>query len=87
MVMLKILQNYYTATGDERVIAALARYFGYQLRELPKTPLGHWTFWGNRRGGDNLMVVLWLYNKTGKGKLAFLQVRDGTAIVQAVAST
>jgi DUF1680 family protein len=65
MVMLKILQNFYTATGDERVIAALAKYFQYQLRELPKTPLDHWTFWGNRRGGDNLMVVLWLYNKTG----------------------
>ncbi len=27
----------------------------------------------------------WLYNKTDKGKLHFLQVRDGTGIVQAVA--
>lgn len=27
----------------------------------------------------------WLYNKTGKGKLLFLKVRDGTGIVQAVA--
>lgn len=26
----------------------------------------------------------WLYNKTGKGKLQFLQVRDGTGICQAV---
>ncbi|MCS7055453.1 MAG: asparagine--tRNA ligase, partial [Thermoflexales bacterium] len=26
----------------------------------------------------------WLYNKTGKGKLAFLQVRDGTGICQCV---
>ena len=26
----------------------------------------------------------WLYNKTGKGKLQFLQVRDGTGICQVV---
>ncbi len=66
MVMLKILQNHYSATGDQRVITVLDRYFRYQLRELPRTPLGHWTFWGNRRGGDNLAVVIWLYNLTGE---------------------
>ncbi len=69
MVMLKILQNHYSATGDPRVIAALDRYFRFQLRELPKTPLGHWSFWGNRRGGDNIAVVLWLYNITGEAYL------------------
>jgi len=65
MVMLKILQQYYSATGDERVIDCLTRYFKYQLKELPGTPLDHLTFWANRRGGDNLMVVYWLYNITG----------------------
>jgi len=65
MVMLKILQQYYEATGDERVINALTKYFRYQLEELPDTPLDHWTLWANRRGGDNLMVVYWLYNVTG----------------------
>ena len=35
MVMLKILQNHYSATGDPRVITVLDRYFRYQLRELP----------------------------------------------------
>ena len=65
MVMLKVLQQHYLATGDERVIDALTDYFQFQLRELPKTPLGHWTFWGNRRGADNLMIVYWLYNVTG----------------------
>ena len=66
MVMLKVLQNHYSATGDKRVIAALDRYFQYQLEQLPERPLGHWSFWGNRRGGDNLAVVLWLYNMTGE---------------------
>ena len=69
MVMLKILKNYYTATGDERVIEVLDKYFRYQLRTLPDKPLGKWTFWANRRGGDNLMVVLWFYNVTGKDYL------------------
>ena len=65
MVMLKILKQYYSATGDKRVIALMTNYFKYQLKELPKTPLDHWTFWARYRGGDNLMVVYWLYNITG----------------------
>ena len=65
MVVLKILQQYYMASGDERVLAVLTGYFKYQLKELPKTPLDHWTFWAKERGGDNLQVVLWLYNITG----------------------
>ena len=65
MVMLKVMQQYYTATQDRRVIDFMTRYFRYQLDELPKNPLGKWTFWGEQRGGDNLMVVYWLYNITG----------------------
>lgn len=64
MVMLKALQQYYTATHDERVIELMTNYFKYQLKMLPEYELGHWTFWANRRGGDNLAVVYWLYNIT-----------------------
>jgi len=64
MVMLKVFQQYYTATQDKRVIDLLLRYFKYQNENLPEYPLGHWTFWGNRRGADNLAVVYWLYNIT-----------------------
>jgi asparaginyl-tRNA synthetase len=35
--------------------------------------------------GEEVTVYGWLYAKTGKGKLQFLQVRDGTGIIQAVA--
>lgn len=66
MVMLKVLQQYYNATKDQRVIELMTNYFRYQLKELPKTPLDHWSFWANRRGGDNMMVVYWLYNITGE---------------------
>lgn len=72
MVMLKILQQHYLATGDERVIAVMSKYFKYQLKTLPDAPLkaphggkgGSW--WAEQRGGDNLMSVLWLYNITGE---------------------
>ena len=35
--------------------------------------------------GQEVTLRGWLYNKTGKGKLHFLLVRDGTGIVQGVA--
>jgi DUF1680 family protein len=66
MVMLKVLQQYYSATGDKRVIKLMTDYFHYQLEHLPETPLDNWSFWANRRGGDNLMIVYWLYNITGE---------------------
>ncbi len=65
MVILKVLQQYYSATADKRVLTLMTNYFRYQLKELPKNPLDHWTFWARYRGGDNLMIVYWLYNITG----------------------
>jgi hypothetical protein len=64
MVMLKVFQQYYSATQDPRILVALTKYFRYQLKMLPEYELGHWTFWGSQRGGDNLAVVFWLYNIT-----------------------
>jgi len=69
MVMLKVLQQYYSATNDKRVISLMTNYFHYQLKELPQKPLDFRTFWPKYRGGDNLMVVLWLYNITGDTEL------------------
>ena len=86
MVMLKVLQQYYSATKDERVIDCMTRYFRYQLKQLPNKPLGHWTFWGKERGGDNLAMVYWLYNITGDefllelGDLIYSQTVDWASI-------
>ncbi len=66
MVMLKVLQQYYDATNDKRVIDLMVKYSRYQLKTLPITPLGHYSWWGSQRGGDNLLVVYWLYNITGE---------------------
>ena len=72
MVALKIMQQYYMATGDKRVIDFMESYFAYQLRTLPDRPLDYWSFWGKERGGDNLLIVLWLYNITGNSELLTL---------------
>lgn len=85
MVALKILQQHYMATGDSRVIGFMTRYFRYQAEKLPSTPLGNWTFWATERGGDNLLMVYWLYNITGDeallplGELIHSQTADWTA--------
>lgn len=64
MVMLKVLQQYYMATEDKRVLNLMDNYFRYQLKKLPEMPLDAVTYWAGRRGGDNLQVVYWLYNIT-----------------------
>ena len=69
MVVLKILQQYYSATNDRRVIDFMTRYFRYQLKTLPDKPLGHWSHWAVYRACDNLQAVYWLYNLTGDGFL------------------
>ncbi|MCE1199947.1 MAG: glycoside hydrolase family 127 protein, partial [Marinilabiliales bacterium] len=66
MVVLKFLQQYYSATRDQRVIDLMLAYSRYQLKNLPLSPLDHWTHWGADRGGDNLAIVYWLYNLTGE---------------------
>lgn len=69
MVMLKILQQYYSATNDQRVITFMSKYFRYQLNTLPQKPLGYWSFWAEFRACDNLQAVYWLYNITGEAFL------------------
>ena len=86
MVMLKVLQQYYSATGDKRVIDCMTKYFRYQLKQLPNKPLNHWSYWGKERGGDNLLMVYWLYNITGDefllelGDLIYRQTVDWASI-------
>ena len=66
IVMLKVLTQYYEATGDPRVIPAMQRYFDYQLAELPKRGLRDW---GRFRWQDDALSVIWLYNRKGNAKL------------------
>lgn len=64
MVMLKVLQQYYTATNDMRVIKLMSSYFNYQRQTLATCNVGKWTEWAASRGTDNEMIIQWLYNIT-----------------------
>jgi uncharacterized protein len=66
MVMLKVLTQYQEATGDPRVIPAMQRYFDYQLTALPTRGLSDW---GKFRWQDEVLSVIWLYNRTGNPRL------------------
>lgn len=65
-VMLKVLTQYSELTGDARVLPVMEKYFRYQLQELPKRPLRDW---GKFRWQDELLSVIWLYNRTGSAYL------------------
>lgn len=62
MVMLKVLTQYHELTADPRVIPLMINYFTHQLQELPKRPLKDW---GRFRWQDELVSVVWLYERTG----------------------
>ncbi|HTF20832.1 MAG TPA: beta-L-arabinofuranosidase domain-containing protein [Chryseolinea sp.] len=72
MVMLKVLQQFYTATGDARVIPFMTKYFQYQQQTIDVCPLGKWTEWATSRGTENVMMIQWLYSITGDAKLLTL---------------
>jgi hypothetical protein len=84
MVMLYALKDYYEATQDPRVITFLTKYFSYQSSHLAATPLQDW---GKARAGDNIDMVLWLYNRTGNATLLGLadtlkaQAYDWTSVM------
>ncbi|WP_250901711.1 MULTISPECIES: beta-L-arabinofuranosidase domain-containing protein [unclassified Dyella] len=66
MVMLKVLTQYHELTGDARVMPLMTRYFQYQLQALPARPLRDW---GRMRWQDELLSVLWLYQRTQDASL------------------
>jgi hypothetical protein len=61
-VMLKVLTQYQEATGDERVIRLMERYVAYQLKQIDLKPLEKWAVY---RWGDQVLSLVWLYNRTG----------------------
>ena len=73
MLVLTCLQSLYEATGDERVIPFLTRYFRFEAG-LPEKDLLPGS-WQKLRGGENLESVYWLYNRTGEAFLLDLARR------------
>lgn len=72
MIMLKVMQQYYTATHDPQVIVFMKKYFRYQQESLSKCRLGKWTEWAQSRGSDNILIAQWLYTITKDPQLLTL---------------
>ena len=67
MLALNVLQSYYEATRDERVLTFMTNYFRWE-RDAPAEGFLAGS-WHTLRGGDNLESIYWLYNRTGEGWL------------------
>lgn len=66
MIMLKVLTQYQEATGDARVIPLMERYFAHHAKLAAQRPLRDW---GRQRWADELVSILWLYNRNGDARL------------------
>jgi len=66
MIVLHYLRDYYEVSGDGRILSFMEKYFQFQRKELPGHPLEKESGWAKARGGDNIEIVLWLYNLQGK---------------------
>ncbi|MDE1190704.1 MAG: glycoside hydrolase family 127 protein [Arachidicoccus sp.] len=67
MPMLWCLQSWYEYSNDPRVIFFMSKYFKYEMSVSDNKFLKD--YWENSRGGDNLISVYWLYNRTGDSQL------------------
>ncbi len=63
MIMLKALSQYQEVTGDERVIPFMLRYARFMQDGLDEVSLYEWAHW---RCAEMLLVIYWLYNRTGE---------------------
>jgi len=66
MVMLKVLTQYQEVSGDPRVIPLMTRYFHYHLQHAKERPLVRWAA---HRWAEEVLSLVWLYNRTGDEKL------------------
>ncbi len=65
-VMLKALIQYQEASADPRVIPLMEKYFAYQAKHLQERPLKQWAVF---RWQDEVLSILWLYNRNGDPQL------------------
>ncbi len=66
MIMLKVLTQYQEATGDPRVIPFMHALLRLSGEEDGRSPAKEWAIY---RWQDEVLSVLWLYNRTGDAAL------------------
>lgn len=63
MIMLKVMMQYFTATGDKRALTFMDKYLKYEYRNIEDDPLCDWAV---SRAQENMLAAEWLYNLTGQ---------------------
>ncbi len=71
-VFLKALTQYAEASGDQRVVPAMSRFFRRLDAELEARPLFEWN---RMRWQDGVLSIYWLYERTGDPALPALAQR------------
>ncbi|NLF27344.1 MAG: hypothetical protein GX592_05545 [Clostridiales bacterium] len=66
ILALRALRHHFEATADRNVLKFMDAFFKYQFRTLATHPLNDRAV---ARGGENMLVALWLYNLTGQAYL------------------
>jgi hypothetical protein len=67
MIALWTVRDWCEATGDERVVPFLEKYFTFQRQAFARgDSFIKDSCWALARVGDELDVIIWLYRKTGK---------------------
>lgn len=64
MLVCRALQTWFEATGDARIVPFLTKYFRWQQRVPEERFLPG--SWQKLRGGDNLLMVHWLHDRTAE---------------------
>lgn len=74
------LRDWADATGDERIVPFLEKYYRYQRKEFKTYTFENEGCWACARAGDELEAVYWLYERTGSPEwLEFAKVLCGMA--------
>ena len=68
MIALWLVRDWAEATGDARVVPFLEKYFAFQRQEFATCPISGDSMWAVARTGDEMDVVYWLYDQTGKAE-------------------
>ncbi|MFD2612476.1 beta-L-arabinofuranosidase domain-containing protein [Paenibacillus gansuensis] len=63
MIMLKVMIQHQEATGDERVIPFMTKFFRYVHGAIEQEPLVEWA---EARGAEMLLCIFWLHKRTGE---------------------
>ena len=78
MVALKVLMQHADATGDDRVVPFMQRYFACQAATIAERPFRKWAI---ARGQENVLAILWLHDRAPDPALLDLAARLVTATI------